>query len=60
MPNVLKFNGYRLFFYSNENDEPIAIAYNHGFTSKEIREIKEAIFSNQHVIEEKWNEYFTE
>ncbi|MDA3901307.1 MAG: DUF4160 domain-containing protein [Spirochaetes bacterium] len=54
MPNVLKFNGYRLFFYSNENDEPIhihiqkaenyaklwvkpiAIAYNHGFTNKEI------------------------
>jgi hypothetical protein len=77
MPTVLNINGYRLFFFSNEKNEPIHIhiekaenyakfwldplfvAVNYGFTSKELREISEIIEENEALIKEKWNEHFS-
>ncbi len=77
MPTVLNINGYRLFFFSNEKNEPIHIhiekaenyskfwldplfvAVNYGFTSKELREISEIIEGNEALIKEKWNEHFS-
>lgn len=39
--------------------KPIALEHNCGFSSREIREIKETVFTNQNQIEDVWNEYFT-
>lgn len=38
--------------------KPVVLEYNYGFSSKEIREIKEVVFINQKLIEDAWNEYF--
>jgi hypothetical protein len=77
MPTVLNIKGYRLFFFSNERNEPIHIhiekaenyakfwinplfvAENFGFLSKELREISEIIEDNEVLIREKWNEHFS-
>ncbi len=77
MPVVLFVNGFRFFFFSNENDEPVhihvekgdgaakfwltptALEYNFGFSSRELRQIKELIDNNRLLFIQKWNEYFT-
>jgi hypothetical protein len=77
MPTVLNTKGFRLFFFSNERNEPIHIhiekaekyakfwldplfvAVNYGFTSKELREISEIIEENEVLLKEKWNEHFS-
>jgi len=78
MPTVLIIKGYRLFFFSNERNEPIHIhiekaecyakfwlephyvAANHGFSSKELREISGIIEKNETLIKEKWDEHFSQ
>jgi hypothetical protein len=40
--------------------EPIRIAIDFGFSSKEIRDIKSIIEEHQEQIIEKWNEHFAE
>lgn len=78
MPTVLLIKGYRLFFFSNERNEPIhihiekaeryskfwleplCVAANHGFTSKELREIGGIIDQNETLIKDKWNELFSQ
>ncbi len=39
--------------------DPIFVAVNYGFTSKELREISEIIEGNEELIKEKWNEHFS-
>lgn len=77
MPAVLFINGFKFFFYSNENDEPVhihvkkgnaegkiwlepkcAIAYLHGFTYAEEKNILEIVNVNFEILKTKWNEYF--
>lgn len=76
MPTILFIKGYRFFFYSNENMEPvhihvekaenvakfwvdpIALADNFGFNSKELKEIGKLIDENKELIINSWNEYF--
>jgi len=76
MPVVLFINGFRDFFFSNENDEPVHIhvekadatakfwlnpielVYNFGFSSRELRQIKELTEKNIELFLKKWNEYF--
>ena len=76
MPVVLLVNGFRFFFFSNENDEPVHIhvekgdaaakfwlnafelEYNFGFSSRELRQIKDLIEKNRLLFIQKWNEYF--
>ena len=76
MPVVLFVNGFRFFFFSNENDEPVHIhvekgdaaekfwlsspelEYNFGFSSRELRQIKELTEKNRLLFIQKWNEYF--
>ena len=76
MPTIFEENGFRFFFYSNENNEPVHIhiqkadsyskfwlkpirlEYNHGFSDRQIKEIKVLLFNKQNLIEEKWNEFF--
>ena len=38
--------------------EPISLASNHGFKSRELNEIKNIIIHNSFLIMERWNEYF--
>jgi hypothetical protein len=37
---------------------PLFVAANFGFNSKELREISEIIEENENLIRDKWNEYF--
>ncbi|RPI73246.1 MAG: DUF4160 domain-containing protein [Desulfobacteraceae bacterium] len=39
--------------------EPITLAKNYGFISKELKEIRNIIEENQEVIKEKWDECFS-
>jgi Domain of unknown function (DUF4160) len=39
--------------------DPLFVAINHGFTSKELREISEIIEKNETLIRNKWNEHFS-
>lgn len=39
--------------------EPLFVAANYGFTSKELREISIIIEKNESYIKEKWNEHFS-
>lgn len=39
--------------------KPVALSYNSGFNTGEIRKIKEIIFKNQIFIEDRWNGYFS-
>jgi hypothetical protein len=39
--------------------DPLFVAINHGFTSKELREISEIIDINEILIRDKWNEHFS-
>jgi hypothetical protein len=76
MPTVFIINGFRFFFYSNENDEPVhvhiekaedsakfwlspvALEYNYGFNSAELKQIENIIRQNSDKLILKWNEYF--
>ena len=77
MPTVLFINGFRFFFYSNENDEPmhvhvkkgngvgkiwletkVEIAFLHGFTNAEQKDILKIVTDNFETVKTKWNEYF--
>ena len=79
MPTVLLENGFRFFFYSNENEEPmhihvkrgnaigkiwlepeIRIAYTDGFSLKEERQIMEIISNKVVILQQKWNDYFSQ
>ena len=77
MPTVLRINGYRFFFFSNEGNEPIhihiekadcyakfwlepiRIASDYNFNSKELRQISEIIENNIELIKNNWHEYFS-
>jgi hypothetical protein len=39
--------------------EPLFVAVNYGFTSKELREISILIEKNEFLIRERWNEHFS-
>jgi len=39
--------------------DPLFVAINHGFTSKELREISEIIEKNEILIRNKWDELFS-
>ena len=78
MPTVLRVKGYRFFFFSNEENEPIhihvekaesyvkvwldpiRIAFEFGFNSKQLREINSIIEEKRELLIEKWDEYFAE
>jgi hypothetical protein len=38
--------------------DPLFVAVNYGFTSRELREISELIDKNETLIKDKWNEHF--
>jgi len=78
MPTILRIKGFRFFFWSNENGEPIHIhiekadasakmfllpvsdVYFYGFTSKEIKEIREIVKENSELFINAWLEYHGE
>jgi hypothetical protein len=39
--------------------DPVFVAFNYDFTSKELREISEIIDRNENLIRDKWNEHFS-
>jgi hypothetical protein len=39
--------------------DPLFVAFNYGFTSKDLREISEIIDENEVLIRDKWNEHFS-
>ena len=39
--------------------DPLFVCANHGFTSKELREISEIVDENETYIREKWDEHFS-
>ncbi|MFN8259108.1 MAG: DUF4160 domain-containing protein [Bacteroidales bacterium] len=75
MPTILRIKGFRFFFWSKEDGEPMHIhvekadanakiwlnpvqdAYFYGFTTKEIREIREIVNQNLELFKLKWKEY---
>jgi hypothetical protein len=76
MPTVWRHSGHRLFFFSNEGNEPphihvetgdnyakfwldpVALATSAGYNARELRELRELIEGNRHILTEKWHEYF--
>jgi hypothetical protein len=77
MPTIFIINGFRFFFYSNENNEPphvhivkgsasgkvwlepsIIIAYLHGFSNAEHKDILKIVTSNYESFIQYWYEYF--
>jgi len=44
--------------YAKFRVDPLFVATNYGFTSKELREISEIIDKNEILIRDKWNEHF--
>ncbi len=76
MPTVLRINGFRFFFYSNESNEPqhihiekadktakywldpIRLAENYGFSSKDTSFIVETLQTNKELFTKAWYEYF--
>lgn len=45
--------------YSKFWIDPLFVAINYGFTSRELREISEIIDKNEILIIDKWNEHFS-
>jgi hypothetical protein len=76
MPTVLRIEGYRFFFYSNEGSEPphihvqhaeklakfwldpIRLAENIGYNSKELKHIESLIRQNHQTLMEAWHGHF--
>jgi len=69
MPTVLRVDGYRFFFYSNEGNEqkaekyaklwlnPINLAESAGFTSKELQRIADIVSEHRFQFLEAWHEH---
>jgi hypothetical protein len=53
--HIAKDNKYGKYWIN-----PIRLAKNYGFTSKELNEIKKLITEKKNLIQEKWDEYFAE
>lgn len=45
--------------YAKFRIDPVFVATNYGYTSKELREIGEIIDKNEILIKDKWNEHFS-
>lgn len=78
MPTVLRVDGFRFFFYSNEGNEPahihvqkaekyakfrlnsIQVAESIGYNSKELQRIQNIITEHWELLQEAWNEHFTQ
>ena len=76
MPTVLRIDGFRFFFFSNEGNEPphihvqraenyakfwlepLQLAANSGYTSREIARVSELIEQHHPLLVEAWNEFF--
>ncbi len=76
MPTVLRYQAYRLYFYSHEPNEPphvhvdrdnlsakfwlnpVSLAYNRGFSARELRQVERIVRENRQQLLEDWNEYF--
>ena len=77
MPTVLRVDGFRFFFFSNEGREPmhihveqaeryakfwldpLSLAANTGFRSRELTQLLGLIERHRPLFEEKWNEHFS-
>ena len=78
VPTIFEQDGYRFFFYSNENNEPahvhitkggasgkvwlepvMEIAYLHGFTNSEEKDILKIMETHSQDFKTKWYEYFS-
>jgi hypothetical protein len=78
VPTVLRWNGYRFFFYSADGDEPPhvhvvkddceakvwlsdgAVAFNLGFSARDLREIVRETREQRPPFLEAWNDYFAD
>lgn len=78
MPTVLRVDGHRFFFYSNEGNEPphihvqkaekyakfwlmpVQVVDSIGYTSKELQRVQSIITENLVLLQEAWNEHFTQ
>lgn len=75
MPTVLKTEGFKFHFFSDEGNEPCHIHvkkgrfwlfpdieenYYYGFTEQEKRKIRKIIREHYNFLIEQWNEYFKE
>jgi len=76
MPTILRVQGYRIYFYSHEPNEPphvhidrerfsakfwlgpVALARNHGFSARELRQIEMILEGNRGKLLEAWYEFF--
>ena len=60
MPTVLFLNGFRFFFYSNENDEPAHIHVRKGNGEGKIwlEPSIQIASENEQLFKTKWYEYF--
>ena len=74
MPTVLRWNGYRFYFFSNEGEEPphihkagstakfwlgeVALARSIGFSNREIGELSAKAGEEREVFLEAWRGYF--
>jgi hypothetical protein len=78
VPTVLRVDGHRFFFYSNEGNEPphihiqkaekyakfwlmpVQVVDSIGYTSKELQRVQSIITENLVLLQEVWNEHFTQ
>ena len=78
MPTLLRWKGYRFFFYSADGWEPahihvakggneakvwlhdLAIAFNLGYSAKELSEIILKVGEQRVTFQEAWNDYFAD
>jgi hypothetical protein len=77
MPTILRIQGYRFFFYSNDHSPPhihiekesstakfllknITLVKSRRFNSSQLSEIREIILQNRELLQQKWDEYFTD
>jgi hypothetical protein len=72
MPTVLRWNGCRFYFFSNEGAEPphihidrakywlspVALARNVGYSAKELREIEAKVAAERDAFLEAWRVHF--
>lgn len=59
MPKLFMVSGYTVYFWSNENDEPIILASNGSrISAKELNELMEFISAQFFLICAKWKQAF--